>query len=117
MTDVTALFQATNYAVCVRAKGHSTLDEAVAILMSQFLASELALAKTFAHLAATKDDLTKRNRCLVNARKAYDTVVEFLRRTPLSHSESEQIREELLSLRSKLEALGESFPNLNRAAS
>lgn len=114
--DVTAVFQATNYLVCVRAKGRSTVDEAVAMSMSQFLVSELAIAKTFAHLAATTGDSTKRTRCISNARKAYDTVVEFLPRAPLSQSETDQIREELFLLRSKLEPLGENFSNLDWAS-
>jgi len=94
---------------------HSNGDVGAATAMAQLLSAELETAKTLMDVADTLGDSAKRARCVAIARRAHDTALRFLPRTTLTESESERIREVLDLLRSRLEALGESFDVEKRA--
>lgn len=73
-----------------------------------FLDIELETSLTFAEEALTAgNDLAKRNRDRVNARKGYNTLLRFRLRFPIPPSEERKFDEKLRQLKSDLERLGE----------
>jgi len=75
--------------------------------MAQFLAIELYTANMFATFALAPRSLENRARYVQNARQAFDTVVQFALRAALNETEVARVTEELGSVRSRLEGLGE----------
>lgn len=71
----------------------------------EFLKIDLQTALTFLQIARqTQDELRKKRNCLA-ARKAYETVVRFIRKTELSPEDMRFIKQRLEQLQSELEAL------------
>jgi hypothetical protein len=75
---------------------------------ANFVKIELQTGITFADIAlsAKYPDKVQRNRA--NARKAYDTALEYIDRVPLDGEMANQLRELLEHLRDQLAQLGES---------
>jgi hypothetical protein len=74
------------------------------------LKTDLNTALTFARIAQnSKDDPEKKNRNQANARKAYDTVLDYQKRLELTDKDKLDISEKLRVLRSAVTALGEVF--------
>jgi hypothetical protein len=76
--------------------------------MAKFLAVELHTAEMFVSMAMKHCSPENKARYVQNARKAYDTVVHFALRTPLTPREVAHVAEKLESLRSSLAHLGET---------
>jgi hypothetical protein len=76
----------------------------------EFLITDLEVAMTLAQIAANSgNDAEKRARNLGHARRAYDTVREFSRRTRLTASQSTELENKIAGVKSELEKLGEVF--------
>ncbi|MGA8223723.1 MAG: hypothetical protein WB780_18890 [Candidatus Acidiferrales bacterium] len=70
--------------------------------------TELDLANTFVRIAKSGgEEKTLRNR--KNARKSYDAVLYYLDKTTLTQEEKTQIEDQLATLKSDLQSLGETF--------
>jgi hypothetical protein len=78
--------------------------------MLQFLRAELETGMTFASLARDSWTEEKRDRNLLNARKAYDTAKHFLEEhAPEEVAARPDLLDRLTNLRSVLVELGENF--------
>jgi hypothetical protein len=78
--------------------------------MLQFLRAELETGMTFASLARDSRTEEKRDRNLVNARKAYDTAKHFLEEhAPEEVAARSDLLDRLTKLRSELVELGTKF--------
>jgi len=78
------------------------------ISMAEFLTIELHTANLFVDSALAPCSLENRARYVQNARQALDTVLQFALRGALNDTEVAQVTEELGSVRSRLERLGEN---------
>jgi predicted transcriptional regulator len=74
-----------------------------------FLRTELHTGLTMAKIASSAEHQDKFDRNRINSRKAYDTVLHFLKKTALTESEAEEIRDMLKQLKSALVDLGEEL--------
>ena len=72
-----------------------------------FLRSELETGLTLVRIAQSAKRADKRNRNLVNARKAYETVLRFMPTVVLTTSQSRHMRNKLERLKNELHTLGE----------
>lgn len=79
------------------------------IVQLHFLLAELAAGLTFVSIAqaAKADDAKARNR--ERARVAYDTIVRFTERVSMTPEQAREVRAKIVSLRERLQDLGESF--------
>jgi hypothetical protein len=78
----------------------------------EFLNTDLDTSMTFARTALdARDDLDKKTRNTVNARRGYDTVRGFMAKMYEAgeKSQARELEPKLAQLRSLLEDLGESF--------
>ena len=75
-----------------------------------FLKTDLETALTFSGIALSTQDPKKRDRMRQNARKAYDTVIRFMKRLDLNAADSQIIFAYLRRLKSELATLGEPLP-------
>jgi acetylornithine/succinyldiaminopimelate/putrescine aminotransferase len=72
-----------------------------------FLHSEIETGLTLVRIAQSAKRADKRNRNLVNARKAYETVLRFMPAVVLTTSQSRHMRNKLERLKKELQTLGE----------
>ena len=72
-----------------------------------FLRSELETGLTLVRIAQSAKRADKRNRNLLNARKAYETVLRFMPGLVLTTSQSREMTNKLKRLKKELHALGE----------
>lgn len=72
-----------------------------------FLRAEIETGLTLVRIARSAKRADKRNRNLLNARKAYDTVLRFIPAVILTTSQSKEIRNRLERLKKELHTLGE----------
>lgn len=70
---------------------------------------ELDTGLTFVERAAVSGDEEARLRNHKNARKAYDTALQFIPRATLTPTEKRCIEEKLAALKARLEAAGEEL--------
>lgn len=75
----------------------------------EFLRTELRTGLTMARIAFEAQSRDKLDRNRVNARKAYDTALRFLAKTPLREEEAEEIRGMITRLKAALMQLGEEL--------
>lgn len=73
----------------------------------QFILTELAAGLTFASVATNAGKGKEQSR--TRARAAYDSVLRFLDRVPLTEEESQKVQGKLEELKDRLEELGEKF--------
>ena len=71
----------------------------------EFLRTDIDVGMTFAGIALRSTDPNKVSRNTLNARKAYDTVSQFLNRLPFSSPETTEISLNLVKLQKALELL------------
>ena len=71
--------------------------------------TELRTGLTMARIALEAESRNKVDRNRVNARKAYDTALRFLAKTPLTDEEAEEIRGMITRLKLALAELGEEL--------
>jgi hypothetical protein len=81
-----------------------TIDFAV-----RFIHTELETGLTLAKVASTANNQDKIDRNRANARKAYDTALEYMARIGLPSKESAEIQRKLEELKRELQQLGESI--------
>ncbi len=74
-----------------------------------FLITETEVGLTFARNALAARFSIRRERNQANARKAYDSAVDWSTRLSLTDADSHDIGERLIRLKSALEQLGEAF--------
>ncbi len=74
------------------------------------LKTDLKVGLTFA-VVALRSDTPERRRNRRNARVAYDTVLRFAKRVPLSPADKAEIESRAAKLRAALKQLGESVDN------
>jgi hypothetical protein len=79
-------------------------NETVAAQVS-FLDTEVKTGLTFARLALKSRDADKVSRNLVNARKAYDTIIDYLADFPPQAPGLEDVREKLRTLQEMIRSL------------
>jgi hypothetical protein len=75
----------------------------------EFLKTDLETALTFSGIALTTENPGKRTRMRQNARKAYDTVIRFMKRLELTDGDSQSLSGYLQRLKTDLVALGEDL--------
>jgi len=75
----------------------------------EFLRTELRTGLTMARIALEAQSWNRVNRNRVNARKAYDTALRFVAKTPLKDEEAEEIRGMITRLKLALVELGEKL--------
>jgi nucleoside phosphorylase len=73
-----------------------------------FLRTELETGLTLARIARTAKQADKRNRNLLNARKAYEAVLRFMTGVILTTNQSRELKNELERLKKELRTLGEN---------
>ena len=83
--------------------------EALKITSAEFLLTDLDVAWTFMDVAETSgiEETVVRNH--QNARKAYDTVLDFLSKLTLTASDRNAVEEKLAVLKTRLENAGQLF--------
>lgn len=74
-----------------------------------FLIVDLETALVFLDTAEASRQAETVERCLQNARKAYDTVLGFVERIQLTQSEREAVNSHLNIVRGRLTAAGQDF--------
>lgn len=74
-----------------------------------FLKTELKTGLTFAKIALESKDPSKISRNTLNARKAYDTLLHFLKEAELTTADHVLVQQLLAKLKSDLVELGQSF--------
>jgi hypothetical protein len=76
-------------------------------LLTDFCITDLDVALTFLAIAKTSsnDETVQRN--LKNARIAYETVLRYLPRLPLTKAEQQSIQVKLASVKARLDAFGD----------
>jgi hypothetical protein len=74
-----------------------------------FLMTDLETALTFAKIALTTRDVSRRKRTCRAARKAYETLAKFVHKVDLSAEDARRVSAGMKQLKSELESLGESF--------
>lgn len=74
----------------------------------KFICTELAAGLTFATIARRAEG-EERDKARYRARAAYDSVLRFIDRVTMNHSEAQQIHKDLKALQKQLEDLGETF--------
>ena len=74
-----------------------------------FLKIDLQTAFTFSRAALSTDDPVKRRRNQKSARKAYDTVLNQMKKIDLSEKDNKDLKGNLRRLKSELTKLGEVF--------
>lgn len=74
-----------------------------------FLKTELQTGLTFAKVALESKDPNKILRNTLNARKAYDTLLHFLKEAELNNADQVKVQQLLRKLKSDLLELGQSF--------
>lgn len=90
-----------NYNAVYMAKSHNSAP-------IEFLFTELDTGLTFARIAVgAKPDSTRTERNRKNARKAYDSLLHFQEKTPMSPSEKTRLEAGKKELREALRSLGE----------
>ena len=72
-----------------------------------FLRAELDIGRTLVRIARSANRADKRNRNLLNARKAYESVLRFMPGVILTTSQSKEIKNKLEQLKKQLRSLGE----------
>lgn len=74
-----------------------------------FLLTDIDVALTFMDVAETTDieDTVTRNH--QNARKAYDTVLDFLSKLTLTPTDRQQVETKLAILKARLQAVGQQL--------
>ena len=82
----------------------NTLDSQVG-----FIQAELDTGLTFARVAASAKYENRRERNLANARKAYDTALDFMSRSAFPNAESAELQDKSNELKRELQRLGETF--------
>ena len=75
----------------------------------EFLRTELRTGLTMAKIAREAQSRDKVDRNRANARKAYDTALRFIAKTPLTEEEADQIQGMLRRLKLALSELGEEL--------
>jgi hypothetical protein len=75
----------------------------------EFLRTELRTGLTMARIALEAESRNKVDRNRANARKAYDTALRFIAKTPLTDEEAEEIRAMITRLKLALAELGEEL--------
>jgi len=73
-----------------------------------FLRTELETGLTLARIARSAKRPDKRNRNLLNAKKAYEAVLRFMRGVMLTNSQSRELKNKLERLKKELRTLGEN---------
>jgi hypothetical protein len=92
-----------------------TLEEMIGVrkqvtrASTDFLKIDLETALTFCDIARKTDNQERQQRNRRAARKAYDTVLRFMRKTPVSAADSRKLESTIQRLKSELESLGEVF--------
>jgi len=76
---------------------------------TNFLKVDADTALTFTDIALSTEDPVKKRRNVRSARKAYDTVMRLIEKVDLSDSDGRILGAKLLTLKARLEALGEIF--------
>ena len=74
-----------------------------------FLLAEVNTGLTFVHVASTAKYADKAARNVANARKAYETALDYMSRVSLSSKEFAELEGGLAELKRELQQLGESF--------
>jgi len=74
-----------------------------------FLRTELETGLMLARIARSAKRADKRNRNLLNARKAYDAVLRFMPGVMLTTSQTKELKKKLERLKKELRALGEDL--------
>jgi hypothetical protein len=74
-----------------------------------FLRSELETGLTLARIARSSTRADKRNRNLLNARRAYEAVLRFMPGVILTTSQSRDLKNKLERLKKDLRTLGEDI--------
>jgi len=72
-----------------------------------FLRTELDTGLTLARIARSAKRADKRNRNLLNARKAYEAVVRFMPGVMLTNGQTRELKNKLERLKKELRTLGE----------
>jgi hypothetical protein len=91
----------------------SRIREALNRNKADFLKTDLDTALTFVDIASQAGlNLGKKLRNQANARRAYDTVLRFLKHATLNAEEDREIYDRLSRLKLALEKLGEVFEEL-----
>ena len=75
----------------------------------EFLLTDLDTGLTFMDVADSTRNMAVRRRNHANARRAYDSVVRFMRNLSLDDTQRKALAERLALLKSRLENVGESF--------
>jgi len=88
---------------------HFEAAENLSQLKVDSIRTDLDLALTLAQIARQTPDRDKKTRNQHNARKGYDTVLQFMGTVSLTRGEREHISRKLALLKSALISLGESF--------
>ena len=70
-----------------------------------FVQAELGLARTFCHLAHSKDNASARLRCISNARTAYNAASRFMLKAEMSNAEFATFTANLEEVKFEVEAL------------
>ena len=78
-------------------------------VMIDFLKIDTQLGLTFSGIALLTDDLPRRERVTLSARKAYETVLKLKRGVALSAVDADSFDRNLGRLRRELETLGQTF--------
>ena len=76
---------------------------------TNFLKVDADTALTFTDIALSTEDPVKKRRNVRSARRAYDTVMRLIEKVDLSDSDGRILGAKLLSLKARLDALGEIF--------
>ena len=74
-----------------------------------FLRTELETGLMLARIARSAKRADKRDRNLLNARKAYEAVLRFMPGVMLTTSQTEELKKKLERLKKELRALGEDL--------
>lgn len=88
---------------------HSKIGRALNATAVGVLKTDLDTGLTFARIAENATDARKKRRNRKNARKAYDSIVDYEKRLELTAEERRDIGEKLGRLKSALIRLGERF--------
>jgi len=86
-----------------------SLRDKLAIQLRLMLKTELEIGRTHVRIARTRTSLQTVSRDIRIARRAYDSIILLMQRTPWVHIQSKQFAAELRSLRAALRALGEKI--------
>jgi hypothetical protein len=75
----------------------------------EFLRTEVRTGLTLSAIALRGGDKSRVDRNRVNARKAYDALLHFIPKVPLTNEEAGEINVKLAELKSELRLLGEDL--------